>query len=54
MTAHSTAPGAPAASPRSRARTGGPRTDGPRIAEQVAGWTLVVVIAMLITQLGLV
>ncbi|MEU0681649.1 SCO1431 family membrane protein [Streptomyces albogriseolus] len=36
-----------------RARTGGPREDGPEIAEHVMGWTLVVVLAMLLTQLGL-
>ncbi|MGX1371469.1 hypothetical protein RKD19_006828 [Streptomyces canus] len=37
----------------SRARTGGPEGHGPKILEHVAGWTLVVVIAMLVTQLGL-
>ncbi|MFB7336642.1 SCO1431 family membrane protein [Streptomyces adustus] len=36
-----------------RARTGGPREDGPKILEHALGWTLVVVIAMLVTQLGL-
>ncbi|MFG2881048.1 SCO1431 family membrane protein [Streptomyces sp. NPDC048297] len=36
-----------------RARTGGPREDGPKILEHVMGWTLVVVVAMLVTQLGL-
>ncbi|MBJ6647247.1 SCO1431 family membrane protein [Streptomyces griseoincarnatus] len=36
-----------------RARTGGPREDGPRIVEHALGWTLVVVLAMLVTQLGL-
>ena len=36
-----------------RARTGGPKDDGPRILEHVAGWTFVVVLAMLVTQLGL-
>lgn len=36
-----------------RARTGGPREDGPKILEHVLGWTLVVVLAMLLTQLGL-
>ena len=45
MTAHS------AATPR--ARTGGPRSDGPKILEHATGWALVVVIAMLVTQLGL-
>ncbi|MCD7442166.1 SCO1431 family membrane protein [Streptomyces lincolnensis] len=37
----------------SRARTGGPVEDGPKTVEHIMGWTLVVVIAMLITQLGL-
>ncbi|GAA3241999.1 SCO1431 family membrane protein [Streptomyces sp. XM83C] len=37
-----------------RARTGGPREDGPNILEHALGWTLVVVLAMLVTQLGLV
>ncbi|MCD9142784.1 SCO1431 family membrane protein [Streptomyces albireticuli] len=39
-----------------RARTGGPSdpSEKDRLVEQVAGWTLVVVIAMLITQLGLI
>ncbi|MBE8475170.1 SCO1431 family membrane protein [Streptomyces justiciae] len=36
-----------------RARTGGPKDDGPKVLEHLAGWTLVVVIAMLVTQLGL-
>ncbi|MGW0819008.1 SCO1431 family membrane protein [Streptomyces viridiviolaceus] len=36
-----------------RVRTGGPKDDGPKIVEHVMGWTLVVVIAMLVTQLGL-
>jgi hypothetical protein len=45
MTAHSvTAAGV---------RTGGPQDDDPKIAEHVMGWTLVVVVAMLVTQLGL-
>ncbi|PWI19822.1 SCO1431 family membrane protein [Streptomyces sp. Act143] len=38
---------------RARSRTGGPKDDGPKIVEHLAGWTLVVVIAMLVTQLGL-
>ncbi|GAA5034822.1 MULTISPECIES: SCO1431 family membrane protein [Streptomyces] len=42
-----------ATSSRARARTGGPQEDGPKILEHVLGWTLVVVVAMLITQLGL-
>ncbi|MFH0516870.1 SCO1431 family membrane protein [Streptomyces sp. M41] len=36
-----------------RVRTGGPGGDGPRIVEHIMGWTLVVVVAMLIAQLGL-
>ncbi|MFF0227647.1 SCO1431 family membrane protein [Streptomyces sp. NPDC004629] len=44
MTAHSAA---------ARTRTGGPRDDGPKIVEHVLGWTLVAVLAMLVTQLGL-
>ncbi|MFE7273106.1 SCO1431 family membrane protein [Streptomyces sp. NPDC057623] len=36
-----------------RVRTGGPEEDGPKILEHVMGWTLVVVVAMLVTQLGL-
>ncbi|XUL86823.1 SCO1431 family membrane protein [Streptomyces galilaeus] len=47
MTAH------PAAAARARTRTGGPKGDGPKIVEHVMGWTLVVVIAMLVTQIGL-
>ncbi|MGW4575762.1 SCO1431 family membrane protein [Streptomyces tendae] len=34
-------------------RTGGPKDDGPKILEHVMGWTLVVVVAMLVVQLGL-
>ncbi|MGW6292741.1 SCO1431 family membrane protein [Streptomyces sp. NPDC055058] len=36
-----------------RARTGGPQEDGPKILEHVMGWTLIVVLAMLVTRLGL-
>ncbi|MGC5040962.1 SCO1431 family membrane protein [Streptomyces sp. DT190] len=36
-----------------RVRTGGPQEDGPKIVEHVMGWALVVVVAMLVTQLGL-
>ncbi|MEV5592744.1 SCO1431 family membrane protein [Streptomyces sp. NPDC052496] len=36
----------------SRARTGGPK-DGNNPLEHVAGWALVVVLAMLFTQTGL-
>ncbi|MEU7577851.1 SCO1431 family membrane protein [Streptomyces sp. NPDC041068] len=38
---------------RTRARTGGPKEDGPKLLEHLAGWTLVVVLAMLVTQTGL-
>lgn len=36
-----------------RTRTGGPQDDGPAVLEHLAGWALVVVIALLVTQLGL-
>ncbi|MFF7490805.1 SCO1431 family membrane protein [Streptomyces luteogriseus] len=36
-----------------RVRTGGPRDDGPKIVEHLMGWALVVVVAMLVTRLGL-
>ncbi|WP_306320711.1 MULTISPECIES: SCO1431 family membrane protein [unclassified Streptomyces] len=49
MTA-SSATAASAAAPR--ARTGGPDDNGPKILEHVLGWTFVVVLAMLVTQLG--
>ncbi|MCD9877299.1 SCO1431 family membrane protein [Streptomyces guryensis] len=45
MTAHSAR--------AARTRTGGPKGDGPKILEHVSGWTLVMVVAMLVTQLGL-
>jgi hypothetical protein len=45
MTAHSAT--------AARTRTGGPGSDGPKILEHVMGWTLVVVLAMLVAQLGL-
>ena len=45
MTAH--------AATDARTRTGGPKGDGPKILEHLMGWTLVVVVAMLVTQLGL-
>ena len=50
MTA-STATAAPLT--RATTRTGGPKEDGPKILEHVLGWTLVVVLAMLVTQTGL-
>ncbi|MFF7332368.1 SCO1431 family membrane protein [Streptomyces sp. NPDC090306] len=55
MTAHAaTAHAAPAsAATVTRARTGGPEEDGPKILEHVLGWTLVVVVALFVTQLGL-
>ncbi|KUN76756.1 hypothetical protein AQJ64_36255 [Streptomyces griseoruber] len=45
MTAH--------AATATRTRTGGPGEDGPKIVEQVLGWVLVAVVAMLVTRLGL-
>lgn len=36
-----------------RVRTGGPREDGPKVLEHALGWVLVAVVAMLVTQLGL-
>lgn len=48
--AASVAPQAPAAA---RTRTGGPQEDGPKILEHLMGWTLVVVLAMFVTQAGL-
>ncbi|WP_103780979.1 SCO1431 family membrane protein [Streptomyces sp. Ru71] len=36
-----------------RTRTGGPGEDGPTILEHALGWVLVAVLAMLVTQLGL-
>ncbi|BBC38063.1 uncharacterized protein SGFS_093570 [Streptomyces graminofaciens] len=38
---------------RVRPRTGGPEDDGPKTVEHLMGWILVVVLAMLVTQLGL-
>jgi len=43
----------PASAGRVRARTGGPEDDGPKIFEHVVGWIFVLVLAMLVTQLGL-
>jgi hypothetical protein len=34
-------------------RTGGPRSDGPAVLEHALGWTLVVLVALLVTRLGL-
>ncbi|MCX2926058.1 SCO1431 family membrane protein [Streptomyces sp. NEAU-W12] len=51
MTANAATVTAPAVVPG--ARTGGPREDGPEILEHVMGWILVVAVAMLVTQLGL-
>ncbi|EGG45668.1 hypothetical protein SGM_3756 [Streptomyces griseoaurantiacus M045] len=42
-----------AAAARPHARTGGPKDERPAHLEHVLGWTLVVVLAMLVTQLGL-
>ncbi|MGW7575403.1 SCO1431 family membrane protein [Streptomyces sp. NPDC054765] len=41
-----------ATAPRVHARTGGPQDDS-QLLENVLGWTLVVVLAMLLTQTGL-
>ncbi|MGW1073514.1 SCO1431 family membrane protein [Streptomyces sp. NPDC002537] len=38
---------------RTTTRTGGP-SDRNKLLEHLAGWTLTVVVAMLITQLGLI
>ncbi|WP_435971158.1 SCO1431 family membrane protein [Streptomyces sp. Qhu_M48] len=39
---------------RPRARTGGPKDDqGPKLLEHVLGWTLVVLLAVLVTRAGL-
>ncbi|MFB7467014.1 SCO1431 family membrane protein [Streptomyces sp. NPDC056224] len=48
MTANSAAP---AARVRNLVRTGGPK-DGSAWLEHVLGWTLVVVVAMFVTQVG--
>ncbi|MFD7295861.1 SCO1431 family membrane protein [Streptomyces sp. NPDC059897] len=47
-----TANSATASTAAPRARTGGPEDNGPKILEHVLGWTFVVVLAMLVTQLG--
>ncbi|MFI0965492.1 SCO1431 family membrane protein [Streptomyces sp. NPDC021080] len=44
----------PVTAPRLRTRTGGPEDNGPKILEHVLGWILVVVVAILVTRLGLV
>jgi hypothetical protein len=41
-----------AVAPAPRARTGGPK-DGSKLLENILGWTLVVVLAMFVTQTGL-
>ncbi|MFJ2095119.1 SCO1431 family membrane protein [Streptomyces sp. NPDC087901] len=41
-----------AAHARRRARTGGP-DDRSKLLENILGWTLVVVVAMFVTQIGL-
>ncbi len=48
MTAETAAPTAPA---RALVRTGGPQ-DGSSWTEHILGWTLVVVVAMFVTQVG--
>ncbi|WP_371651123.1 MULTISPECIES: SCO1431 family membrane protein [unclassified Streptomyces] len=52
MTLHATTADDPRALAELRARTGGP-DDGPKLLEHFLGWTLVVVLAMLVTQTGL-
>ncbi|MEU8530736.1 SCO1431 family membrane protein [Streptomyces sp. NPDC048629] len=39
---------------RARSRTGGPDDRGPKILEHVLGWTLVVLLAVLVTRAGLI
>ncbi|MFF5805645.1 MULTISPECIES: SCO1431 family membrane protein [unclassified Streptomyces] len=52
MTADSAAPTAPARNLlRNLVRTGGPKDDSSWL-EHVLGWTLVVVVAMFVTQVG--
>ncbi|MEE1803661.1 SCO1431 family membrane protein [Streptomyces sp. NPDC101062] len=38
---------------RERARTGGPKDDGPQLLEHLLGWTLVVLVAVLVSHTGL-
>ncbi|MFF5568928.1 SCO1431 family membrane protein [Streptomyces sp. NPDC012623] len=38
---------------RDRARTGGPEDDGPELVEQLLGWALVVLLAVLVSHTGL-
>ncbi|WP_424214843.1 SCO1431 family membrane protein [Streptomyces sp. BI20] len=42
----------PGARRRAAARTGGPEDEGSSWLEHVLGWTLVVVVAMFVTQVG--
>ncbi|WP_149179028.1 SCO1431 family membrane protein [Streptomyces sp. TRM49041] len=42
-----------AAATLTRARTGGPKDDGPQLLEHILGWVLVVALAMLVTRTGL-
>ncbi|AXU15783.1 SCO1431 family membrane protein [Streptomyces clavuligerus] len=42
-----------AASASARPRTGGPDDRRSELVEQIAGWALAVVLAMLVTRLGL-
>ncbi|MEU9122674.1 SCO1431 family membrane protein [Streptomyces sp. NPDC048506] len=46
-------PSTSATAPRAHTRTGGPKGDS-TLLEHLAGWTLVIVLAMLLTQTGLV
>ncbi|WP_228975286.1 SCO1431 family membrane protein [Streptomyces sp. DH12] len=43
-----------AAAPFVRARTGGPKDDGPTWLEHALGWVLVILVAMLVTNAGLI
>ncbi|WP_190126498.1 SCO1431 family membrane protein [Streptomyces inusitatus] len=53
MTSATGSAAAPAVAPAVRTRTGGP-DDRSDLVEHIVGWTLVVVLAMLVTRLGLI
>ncbi|MCP3816989.1 SCO1431 family membrane protein [Streptomyces sp. A3M-1-3] len=48
-----TATTATATTTATRARTGGPEEEDSKLLEHILGWTLVVVLAMFVTQAGL-
>ncbi|MEU3599162.1 SCO1431 family membrane protein [Streptomyces sp. NPDC006798] len=52
MTAAAASVPSPSAAPAARAGTGGPG-DRADLLEQILGWTLVVLVAVLVTRLGL-